>query len=132
MSGEPRIVLIGCARSAGVAVEGLAAAGKALPANVEWVSVPCGSSVDELTILRAFEAGAEQVLVVACCDGACRSLEGSRWAEKRTNAARKLLEEAGIEGRRLVFKQMAPSMGADLVQWLAEFRGLGENGDSGN
>lgn len=121
MSAEPRIVLLGCAHSAGVAVERLARENK-LPLNVEWVSIPCGSSLDELTILRAFENGAAQVMVLTCFDGACRSLEGSRWAEKRTAAVRALLEEAGIAGWRLVWKPMAPSMATDLLQWLEDFK----------
>jgi len=122
MSGKPRIVLIGCAHSAGVAIEELAKAGQALPSHVEWVSVPCGSDLDELTILRAFESGADQVMALACCDGACRSLDGSRWAEKRVAAARALLEEAGISGWRLAFHPIAPNMAADLWQWIETFR----------
>lgn len=118
MSAKPRIVVIGCTHSAGVAVESLAIAGKPLPPNVEWVGIPCGGSLDELTILRAFEDGAEQVMVLTCCEGACRSLEGSRWAEKRVAATRALLEEAGIAGSRLVWKPMAPSMAMDLWQWI--------------
>lgn len=122
MSDKPRIVLIGCEHSAGVAVEDLTRTGKALPPNVEWVSIPCGGGLDELTILRAFEDGAEQVMVLACCDGACRSLDGSRWAAKRVAAVRSLLAEAGIAGWRLAFKQIAPTMSADLLQWIESFR----------
>jgi coenzyme F420-reducing hydrogenase delta subunit len=121
VASSPRIVLIGCAHSAGAAIEDLATQGRALPANVEWVSVPCGSGIDELHILRAFEANVDQVMVLACYSGACRSLEGSIWAEKRTAAVRTLLEEAGIAGWRLAFHNIAPNMAADLVQWLADF-----------
>jgi coenzyme F420-reducing hydrogenase delta subunit len=108
-------VLIGCQHSAGEAVAELAAQGRPLPDGVEWVSVPCGGSVDELTILRAFEAGAQEVLVIACCEGACRSLAGNRWAEKRVGAVRALLAEVGIAPERLVFRNLAPSQAADLV-----------------
>lgn len=122
MSDEPRIVLIGCLHSAGEAVAGLAEIGRPLPANVEWVAVPCGGSVDELHILKAFEAGADQVLVLACYDGACRSLDGNRWAERRTAAVKALLAEAGIAEERLQFRQIAPTMAADLADWLAAMR----------
>jgi coenzyme F420-reducing hydrogenase delta subunit len=122
MAEQPKIVLIGCTHSAGAAIEELAASAQALPGNVEWVSIPCGSALDELHILRAFEAGADQVMVLACYDGACRSVDGNRWAEKRVNAVRAILEEAGIAGWRLAFHNIAPSMPVDLLQWLAEFR----------
>jgi coenzyme F420-reducing hydrogenase delta subunit len=61
-------------------------------------------------------------MVLACYDGACRSVDGNRWAEKRVNAVRAILEEAGIAGWRLAFHNIAPSMPVDLLQWLAEFR----------
>ncbi len=121
MSDQGKIVLLGCARSAGEAIASLARAGKALPGHVEWVQLPCGSAVDELHILRAFEAGADRVMVLACFDGACRSVTGSRWAEKRTEAARTILQEAGIAGWRLQFRPIAPTMGMDLLAWLEAF-----------
>jgi coenzyme F420-reducing hydrogenase delta subunit len=117
----PKIVLIGCARSAGVAVEEIEGQG-ALPANVEWRSVTCGGAIDELDILKAFEAGADRVMVATCCDGACRSLNGNRWAERRVAAVRATLEEVGVAGWRLVFHEMAPNMAADLLAWIRDFR----------
>jgi coenzyme F420-reducing hydrogenase delta subunit len=118
MSNDRHVILIGCARSAGEALAGLAEAGHALPAGVEWVSRPCGSGIDELHILRAFEAGADYVVVAVCYDDACRSLDGSRWAARRVEAARLLICEAGMDGSRLIFRQMSPTMGADLLAWL--------------
>jgi coenzyme F420-reducing hydrogenase delta subunit len=120
-SDQDRIVLLGCSRSAGEAIAGLAELQQALPTNVEWVSVPCGSGLDELHLLRAFEAGADRVMVLACYDGACRSIDGAKWAEKRVSAARALLEEAGIAGWRLAFRNVAPNMSADIVHWLADW-----------
>ena len=117
----PRIVLIGCARSAGAALDDLAQNGRSLPENVEWVSMPCGSAIDELQILRAFEAGADQVMVLSCNDGSCRSIKGNVWAEKRVDAARALLVELGIAGWRLEFHQVAPNMSADILSWLEAF-----------
>ena len=122
MTSQPKIVLIGCEHSAGVAVQEIRNSGRALPDNVEWVSLPCGGGIDELHILRAFESGADQVMVLACCDGACRSVEGNQWAEKRVDAVRVILQEAGIAGWRLQFRNIAPTMSADLLQWLKDFR----------
>jgi hypothetical protein len=61
-------------------------------------------------------------MVLACYNNACRSLDGSRWAEKRANAVRAILEEAGIAGWRVAFHNVAPNMSADLYQWIATFR----------
>jgi coenzyme F420-reducing hydrogenase delta subunit len=118
MSDQRRIVLIGCDRSAGEAVRELEGSGRALPALVEWVSLPCGSNTDELYILRAFEAGADRVMVLSCYEGACRSADGPKWAAKRVQAVKAMLKEVGIAEDRLEWRPLAPTMAADLWQWL--------------
>lgn len=117
-----RIVMIGCSHSAGEAVESLRTMGRELPDGVEWVSMPCGGTIDELHILRAFESGADGVMVLSCCDGACRSVDGSQWAGKRVNAVRRTLEEIGMPAERLQFHQMAPAMAADLWRWIQDLQ----------
>jgi len=116
------MVLIGCQRSLGAALDRLAQEGRTLPEHVQWRTVPCGGSIDELMILEAFEGGAERVLVVSCAAGACRSVMGDERARRRTAAARALLGEIGLEGWRLRYEAMAPNMGADLLRWIDEFR----------
>jgi F420-non-reducing hydrogenase iron-sulfur subunit len=118
MSLDGRTVVLSCNQSGGAARAELERSGWRLPESVEWVDLPCGGALDELHILRAFESGAEQVLVLACHTGACHSLDGGRWAKARVEAVRELLEEVGIDATRLAFHQVAPSMGADIAQWL--------------
>lgn len=122
MSNSARMTVIGCARSAGASLEALEALGKRLPEGVEWVSVPCGAAVDDLLLLRALEAGAERVLVLVCNHDACRSMEGSRWAQKRTAAARALLDEIGLGGWRVALRQIGPNMPMDLLREVEAFR----------
>lgn len=120
MSEGGRIVIFGCERSAGEALLALEAQGRRLPAEVEWVSLPCGGGVDVLHLLQAIASGAERVLVLSCFTGACQSLEGERWAEKRVQAARGWLREIGLPEERLAFRAIAPNMAADLAAWLEE------------
>ncbi|MBN1401633.1 MAG: hydrogenase iron-sulfur subunit [Anaerolineae bacterium] len=115
---DGRTVVLSCTHSGGAARAELERSGWLLPNSVEWVDIPCGGALDELHILRAFEARAERVLVLTCQTGACHSLDGSRWAKARVEAVRELLEEVGISGSRLIFQQVAPSMGADIARWL--------------
>lgn len=121
MVASERMVVLGCEHSAGTALAELAAQGRGLPDGVEWVRLPCGGALDELHILRAFESGAGRVMVLACNEGACRSVNGNRWAERRVLAARRLLEEAGIPGWRLELRAVSPTMAADLLPWIAAF-----------
>ncbi|MGI6380104.1 MAG: hydrogenase iron-sulfur subunit [Anaerolineae bacterium] len=115
------MMVIGCERSAGAALARLADEGRELPPHVQWQSVPCGGSIDELMILEAFENGAERVMVVSCAAGACNSLVGDERARRRTAAARELLESVGVSSWRLRYETMAPNMGSDLLRWVDEF-----------
>ncbi len=124
MSDERRVVVMGCKHSAGEALQTLQAKGRALPDGVEWVELPCGGTLDELYILRALESGAASVLVLSCCDGACRSVDGSQWAAKRVQAVRAMLTEAGLTAERVVFHNIAPTMAPDLWAWIQEGKGV--------
>jgi len=82
--------------------------GDALPAaaasdNVEinFVKMPCSSMVKDVFLLRAFEAGADVVAVLVCAEGACRYVEGNLRAKKRVKWVKALLDEIGLDGRRL-------------------------------
>lgn len=113
MSVAPRLVIFGCQRSAGESQRDLA-----LPPGVEWVTLPCGSGVDVLHLLRAIEAGAECVWVLACYTGACQSLEGDRRARQAVAAAHRWLVEIGLDVERITLREIAPNMSADLAAWL--------------
>ncbi len=122
VSANTRTVVIGCAHSAGMARDTLYKAGQHLPPDVEWLDVQCGGSVDEILLLRAFEDGADRVMVLVCNDGACQSLEGNRRAERRVQATKSLLEEIGIAPWRLELHNIGPNQPADLVAWVDAFR----------
>jgi coenzyme F420-reducing hydrogenase delta subunit len=61
----------------------------------------CSSITREVFLLRAFEAGADAVAVIVCPLGACRYGEGNIRARKRVERMKKLLDEIGLDGRRL-------------------------------
>jgi len=69
--------------------------------NLKLVRLPCSSMVKDVFLLRAFEAGADAVLVMVCPEGACRYVEGNIRAKKRVGWVKKLLDEIGFDGRRL-------------------------------
>ncbi len=113
-----KLVIIGCDRSAGEALRSLQETGYCLPEGVVYQPLPCGGSLDVLHILRALESGAERVLVLSCYADACRSLNGNAWAEKRAIAAQALLNEAGLDQGRVIYRQVSPNMAADLSAWI--------------
>ena len=51
--------------------------------------------------LKAFENGADGILVAGCEEGSCHFKEGNLIAKKRVNYTRKLLAEMGLEEERI-------------------------------
>jgi F420-non-reducing hydrogenase iron-sulfur subunit len=71
--------------------------------ELSFVKMPCSSMVKDVFLLRAFENGADAVLVLVCAEGTCRYVEGNLRAAKRVKRVQALLDEIGLDGRRLSF-----------------------------
>ena len=69
---------------------------------VQEISVPCSGRLQPEHFLKAFEAGADLVIVLTCCNGDCRYLEGHRRVRRRIDYVRGLLNEVGLGGERLL------------------------------
>lgn len=69
--------------------------------NFRIVSVPCSGKIDIPYLVKAFETGADGVVLITCAEGDCQSLEGNLRARKRSQAVDLLLEEIGIEKGRM-------------------------------
>ena len=69
--------------------------------EIRSLRMPCSSMTRELFLLRAFEAGADSVVVLVCPEGSCDYLEGNIRAQKRVTRVKKILDEIGIGGQRL-------------------------------
>ena len=70
-------------------------------AEVSLVKLACSSMVKDVYLLRAFEAGSDAVVVFVCPEGRCRYVEGNIRAKKRIAWVQKLLDEIGLNGKRL-------------------------------
>lgn len=64
--------------------------------QLKSISLPCSGKVDIPYLVKAFETGADGVVIVTCELGQCRHLEGNIRAEKRAEAVDSLLEEIGV------------------------------------
>ena len=75
--------------------------------EIKFIKLPCSSMVKDVFLLRAFEAGADGVVVLVCPEGQCRYVEGNIRAKKRVAWVKNLLDEIGIDGRRLSLNNIA-------------------------
>ena len=93
------------------------------------VKLPCSSMVKDVYLLRAFEAEADAVVVLVCPEGQCRYLEGNIRAKKRVGRLKTLLDEIGLDSRRLSIFNLAAgdeARAAEIIQQtLSELAELG-------
>ena len=72
--------------------------------GVQIIETPCSGKVDPIYLLKAFEKGADLVVVLACDQRLCATIEGSKRIHKRIERTKLLLAEAGLEPERLVLR----------------------------
>jgi len=70
--------------------------------------------------MKAFEQGADGVLVAGCLEGGCHFSEGNLCAKHRVNAARDLLSEIGLEAERLRMVNISAAMARPLADIITE------------
>lgn len=51
--------------------------------------------------MKAFENGADGVIVAGCEEGSCHFIEGNLIAKRRVNYTREILSESGLDKERL-------------------------------
>lgn len=70
------------------------------PANVKIIRVPCSCRVNTNFIIRAFQKGADGVVIAGCHPGDCHYSTGNYYTRCRFSIFINLLEYLGIEKER--------------------------------
>jgi len=116
----PNVVMFCCQQSAYQAMGLAASLREPLPLGLQIIEIPCAGKVDADYILNAFENGADGVVVMACHEGNCRAEWGSTYASWRVDMTKKLLEEVGLEGKRVAFRTIASNMGREFLSIVSQ------------
>ncbi len=90
------------------------------PSNIRIVRVMCSGRMDPLFVMKAFESGADGVLVSGCHPGDCHYTTGNYYTRRRFASMRKLVEFMGIDSRRLKVTWVSASEGAMFAQIARE------------
>ena len=85
------------------------------PANIRVVRVMCSSRVNPLFILKAFQKGADGVLVAGCHPGECHYVTGNYHTKRRFAVMKSLLEYVGISPKRLRIEWVSASEGTKFA-----------------
>lgn len=115
MSFEPKIVAFLCnwCSYSGADLAGTSRL-KSAP-NVRPIRVMCSGRVEPAFVLKAFEAGADGVLVLGCHPGDCHYSEGNYKAIRRIALLKNLLSQLGIEDGRLRLEWVSASEAGRFV-----------------
>lgn len=96
-------------------------------ADVRVIRVPCSGRVDPSFVLKAFERGADAVLVGGCHPGECHYVAGNLNARRRFFVLRSLLEFLGIEKERFQVTWCSAAEGAKWASVVNEVCDLVES-----
>lgn len=117
---EPEIVAFTCTFCAYAAADLAGVMRLQYPHNLRIIKLPCSGTVDILYILKAFENGADGVIVAGCLEGGCHFLEGNTRAKKRVERAKVILDNIGVGGERLEMFNMSSSEGIRFAEVARE------------
>jgi len=85
------------------------------PENVKLNRVPCTGKLQVVTLLKAFEEGADAVYVVGCPTDSCHNVKGSQRAAKRVETVKKAMVELGVEADRVEMYHMERGLHPEFV-----------------
>jgi len=89
--------------------------------NVLPIRVMCSGRISPHFMLKAFQEGADGVLVTGCHIGDCHYLKGNYVAKMRVAVLRELLDFLGIDKRRLRIEWVAAAEGPKWADLVDEF-----------
>jgi F420-non-reducing hydrogenase iron-sulfur subunit len=91
--------------------------------NVRVIRTMCSGRVDPTFILKAFQLGADGVIVMGCHLGDCHYQEGNHKTIRRIPFLKRLIRDFGIDPRRLRLEWVSASEGdrfAKIVNEMTE------------
>ena len=121
MSFEPKIVAFLCNWCAYAGADMAGTSRLKYPANVVPIKVMCSGRGDPEFIIDAFEKGADGVFIGGCHPGDCHYVNGNYRTRRRVKMMKKLLEEMGINPKRLRLEWVSATEGQKFARVIEEF-----------
>jgi F420-non-reducing hydrogenase iron-sulfur subunit len=88
--------------------------------NVRLVRFPCTGRIDYQLILKAFENGADGVIVSGCHPNDCHYTSGNFYARRRWMLFKSLMEFIGFDMNRVYFSWISAAEGAKFAAFMNE------------
>jgi coenzyme F420-reducing hydrogenase delta subunit len=91
------------------------------PENIRIIRVPCSARVDPLFVVKAFQQGADGVLMLGCHPGDCHYAEGNYHTRRRLALLKPFLDYLGVEPGRLHLDWVSASEGKRFAEVVTRF-----------
>lgn len=88
--------------------------------NVRVLRVPCTGRIDFMLIIKAFQRGADGVIVSGCHPNDCHYTSGNYHARRRWMVFQDLMAAMGIDTDRVTFSWVSAAEGAKWAQLVNE------------
>jgi len=118
---KARAVVFTCNWDGLSSVEAAAQMGLTYPASARVVRVICLSRLHPGLLLKAFEVGADGVLLLGCEPGKCQFDTDAALVERECHKTRELMKLLGLAEERLVVAHVARGDGSGFVSRLTSF-----------
>lgn len=91
------------------------------PPNIRIIKVMCSGRVNPQFVLKAFQEGADGILVSGCHPGDCHYLEGNYHARRKLTLLKDLLEFVGVDPKRFQVSWVSASEGHKFAEVVTKF-----------
>lgn len=88
--------------------------------NVRIIRFPCTGRIDYQLLLKAFENGADGVIVSGCHPNDCHYTSGNFYARRRWIVFKSLMEFLGFDSKRVYFSWISAAEGAKFATFIDE------------
>ena len=118
---EPKIVGFLCNWCSYAGADMAGTSRMSYPPNIRIIRVPCSGRIDPLFVVKAFQIGADGVLIAGCHPGDCHYAEGNYHLRRRFALLRPFLDYLGIEKERFRLEWVSASEAKRFTQVVSSF-----------
>ncbi|MBA4312271.1 MAG: methyl-viologen-reducing hydrogenase subunit delta [Chlorobiaceae bacterium] len=91
------------------------------PANIRVIRTMCSGRVDPTFVMKAFDLGADGVLIGGCHPGDCHYAEGNYKTLRRAHMLKKIMRKYGIDEKRLRLEWISAAEGDKFQEVTTTF-----------
>ena len=118
---EPKIITFACNWCSYPAADAAGVGRMQYAPDIRIIRVMCSGRLNPAFVLRAFEKGADGVLITGCHVVDCHYLFGAEVMENTYKTIEQLVHMLGIEGERLRYEQISAAEAPRFVKVVNEF-----------